>query len=119
MKLLLMVLISITLTGCSLFGGRTKAIEVVTEEQERLRLEIDLPAPLSLSSAEWMIVTPDNIESVWDKLATDRKHPVLFAITSEGYEQLSLTMAELRNYIATQRLIIIKYQEYYEPKDEQ
>jgi hypothetical protein len=28
-----------------------------------------------------------------------------------------LTMAELRNYIAQQKTIIIKYKDYYEPKE--
>jgi hypothetical protein len=37
-------------------------------------------------------------------------------MTDKGYEQLSLTMAEIRNYIAQQRAILIKYKEYYEPE---
>lgn len=67
-----------------------------------------------------MVVTPDNVEEVWKKLADGKDDLVLFAITDNGYEQLSLTMAEIRNYIASQRQIIIKYKEYYEPvtKDE-
>lgn len=118
MKLILIALVSIALTGCSIFG-RTKPIEVITVEQERERLALDLPPPLSLpSGAEWILITPDNAQSVWERLAQDNKHPVLFAITSEGYEKLSMTIAELRNYIATQRLIIIQYQEYYEPNVE-
>jgi predicted transcriptional regulator len=40
---------------------------------------------------------------------------VLFAITDDGYEKLSVTMAELRNYIAEQRSVVAKYREYYEP----
>jgi len=39
----------------------------------------------------------------------------LFGLTDDGYESLSVTMAELRNHIAAQRQIIIKYKEYYEP----
>ena len=121
MKIILLLLMSVMLTGCSVFGisfGRTKStpVEIVTQEVERTRLELELPAPLKLTSAEWILITPENAEDVWKKLQEDNKHPVLFAITSEGYEQLSLSMAEMRNYIATQRLIIVKYQEYYEPK---
>ncbi len=114
MKLLLIIMISITLTGCSLFGGRTKPIEIVTVEQERERLELDLPAPLRVPNAEWILITPENAEQVWDKLRSENKHTVLFALTSEGYEKLSMSMVDIRNYIATQRMIIIKYQEYYE-----
>jgi hypothetical protein len=116
MKTILIILAAIVLSGCSIFS-RTKPIEVITVEQERQRLGLDLPQPLSLSSSQWILVTPDNVENVWEQLSSDGKHPVLFAITSEGYEQLSMTMAEIRNYIATQRLIIIQYQNYYEPKE--
>ena len=116
MKIVLLFLISIILTGCSIFG-KTKPIEVVTQEIERTKLELELPPPLSLPSPEWILITPENAEDVWKKLQEGKKQPVLFAITSEGYEQLSLSMVEIRNYIATQRLIIVKYQDYYEPKN--
>jgi hypothetical protein len=39
---------------------------------------------------------------------------VLFGLTDDGYETLSLTMAELRNFIAQQRAVTTKYREYYE-----
>jgi len=40
---------------------------------------------------------------------------VVFAITADGYQQLAVTIAELRNLIATQRLMIKQYKDYYEP----
>jgi len=40
---------------------------------------------------------------------------VLFALTDDGYQQLSMSMGDIRNFISTQRTIIIKYKEYYEP----
>lgn len=103
------------LSGCALFS-RSQPIEVVTKEVERTRLDLKMPTPLSITSTDWILVTPENVDDVWKKLEEDGKHPVLFAITSEGYEQLSMSMAEIRNYIATQRLIIVRYKEYYEPK---
>jgi hypothetical protein len=39
---------------------------------------------------------------------------VVFGLTDDDYQQLALTIAELRNFIATQRNIIIKYKDYYE-----
>jgi hypothetical protein len=46
---------------------------------------------------------------------------VLFALTDDGYEELSIDIAQIRALIAQQRDIIIRYREYYEPKkkDEQ
>ena len=63
----------------------------------------------------WIVVTPENAEEVWKKLKDENADLVLFAITDDGYEQLALTMAEIRNYIAQQRAVLIKYKEYYEP----
>lgn len=120
MKFLFLVLVTISLTGCSVFGisfSRSKPIEIVTNEVERQRLDIAMPKPLEVTTSEWILITPENAESVWEKLKEDGKHPVLFAVTSEGYEKLSFGMVDIRNYIATQRLIIARYQEYYEPKE--
>lgn len=114
-RILVLTFLAIALTGCSIFG-RTKPVEVVTTEIERERLNLEVPEPIKLPFADWILITPENAEEVWKELQDDNKHLVLFAITSEGYEELSLTMAEIRNYIATQRLIIARYQEYYEPK---
>lgn len=115
MKAILIVVITIALTGCSIFG-RTKPVEIVTEEKERPKLQLDIPSPLKIHSTQWILITPENAEQVWNQLKSDGKHPVLFAVTSDGYEQLSMSMIDIRNYIATQRLIILQYQDYYEPQ---
>lgn len=52
------------------------------------------------------------------KLQADGKNVVLFALTDDGYQQLAITISDLRNFMNTQRTIIIKYKEYYEPAKE-
>jgi ABC-type nitrate/sulfonate/bicarbonate transport system substrate-binding protein len=84
---------------------------------ERTPLNLRPPEPLVSKEIEWIVVTPENAEETWKRLKEKNTDLVLFAITDEGYETLSLTMATLRNFIAQQRTIILKYQEYYEPKD--
>ncbi len=74
------------------------------------------PDPLQLKPVRWKLITPDNIDQVWKELESSGSEVVLFAITADGYEQLALDFADIRNHIATQRNIIIKYREYYEPK---
>ena len=116
-KILILALGTIFLSGCASFGSRSQPIEIITTESERTRLDLEMPAPLSIPSANWMVVTPDNVDEVWKQLEENRNSIVLFAITAEGYEKLSESMSNIRNYIATQRQIIIKYKEYYEPID--
>lgn len=108
------------ISGCAsfgnLFGGSdVKPITIKTQAVERTPLNLKEPAPFKGRELNWIIVTPENAEEVWKKLKESNTDVVLFAITDDGYEQLALTMAELRNVIAQQRAIIIKYKEYYEP----
>ena len=105
------------ISGCASFGwtSSVKPIEVQTKAVERTRLNIADPAPLKGRELNWVIITPENAEEVWKKLKESNTDLVLFAITDDGYEQLALSMAELRNFIAQQRAIIVKYKEYYEP----
>lgn len=91
-----------------------KPIEVVAKPVERTKLNISDPAPLKSRELKWIVVTPDNVDEVWKKLADGKTDLVLFALTDDGYEQLSISMSEIRNYISSQRQIIIKYKEYYE-----
>lgn len=121
--LLIAITLPLLISGCasfgSLFGGeKVKPIEVKTKAVERTRLNLKDPAPLKARELNWIVITPENAEEVWKKLKDENTDLVLFAVTDDGYEQLALTMAELRNLIAQQRTIILKYKEYYEPPQE-
>lgn len=92
-----------------------KPIEVKTVAVDKTPLAIADPDPLKSRQFEWYVVTPDNAEGVFKRLEEAGQDLVLFAITADGYQQLSLNIADLRNFVNTQRNIIIKYKEYYEP----
>jgi hypothetical protein len=114
----LLILLTVPLiSGCSVFswGERVKPIEIQTKAVERTPLNLPQPTPLKGRAVEWFVVTPENVDQVWERLREKKVDLVLFAITDDGYEELSISMAELRNFIAQQRSIIIKYKEYYEP----
>jgi hypothetical protein len=107
-----------SLSGCasfSLFGEKVKPIEVVSKPAEKTRLDIANPDPIKTKPIEWVVVTPENIDEVWKRLEAKNQNLVLFAVTDDGYQQLAVTIAELRNFLNTQRTIILKYKEYYEP----
>jgi len=91
-------------------------VEIQKRAVERTPLNLPDPAPPRARELEWIIVTPDNASAVWQRLRDANTDVVVFALTDDGYETLSLTIAELRNFIAQQRAIILKYREYYEPK---
>ena len=120
MKIVLMSSL-LLLSGCASFGWQSsvKPIEVQTKAVERTRLNLPDPAPLKARELSWVIITPENAEEVWKKLTERNTDLVLFGITDDGYEQLAVTMAEVRNLIAQQRTIILKYKEYYEPEKQE
>lgn len=113
------------LSGCAFpgFGLFSKAdvkpVEIVSKPIERTRLNIPDTKPLKGREFEWVIITPENSEEVWTKLKEKNVDLVLIGLTDIGYEELAMTMAEVRNLIAQQRTIIIKYKEYYEPAKEE
>ena len=115
------LLLATSLSGCGTFsfGGKVKPIEVITKAQEKTPLDIPMPDPLRLKPIEWTLVTPGNAEEVFTRLESQGENLVLFTLTDDGYQQLAITISELRNYINTQRTIILKYKEYYEPKKEE
>jgi hypothetical protein len=87
----------------------------VTKPAEKTPLSIENPQPLRLRPVDWIVVTPQNWEGVFRQMQAKDQNLVLFGLTSEGYQALSVTIAELRNLINTQRIIIQKYKDYYEP----
>lgn len=112
---------TLILSGCSVFGGLDREpIEVETLEAARTPLNLPNPAPLRLSSPEWFIVTPDNIDQVWEQIKSVKtRDVVIFGMTDDGYVELSNDLTAMRNLIAEQRQIILKYKEYYETPDEE
>jgi hypothetical protein len=86
---------------------------------EKTPLDIPLPDPLKIKPIEWTLVTPANSEEIFKKLADRGDDLVIIGLTDDGYQQLAITIAELRNLINLQRNIIIKYKEYYESKKDE
>ena len=117
---LLILPILALINGCSLIGlgllNKPDPIEIRTKAEERVKLNLADPPPLKTRDIKWVIITRENAEHVFKELESKGVDVVIFGLTDEGYEQLALTMAELRNYVSTQRSIIIKYKDYYEPK---
>jgi hypothetical protein len=106
----------ILLGGCSLFGDSVEPVIVETREVERVRLELIDPVPIKISRVEWFVITPENIDEVFEEFQNNKYDLVVFGLTDEGYENLSLNMAEIRKYIIEQKSIISAYKQYYEPK---
>ena len=113
MKILLVLIGLCFLQGCT---TAIKTIEVLNRPEPKTPLNLDMPETLSLAPIEWIIITPENAEEVWAKLAEDPKgEVVLFALNEKGYEELAKNYASIRTALAEHRNVIIAYRDYYEP----
>ena len=107
-------LATILLSSCV---AGVKTLETYTIEKKREPLALDMPAPLELQDVDWIIITKDNADEVFEKIKNEKNGDyALFALTDNGYEKLALNFADIRNKIAEQRQIILSYKDYYESK---
>ena len=105
-------LIAILLSSCT---AGVKTLQTYKIEKKREPLDLTMPAPLELQDVEWIIITKDNADEVFEKIKNEKNGDyALFAVTDTGYEKLSLNFADIRNKLAEQRQIILSYKEYYE-----
>ena len=105
-------LATILLSSCV---AGVKTLETYTIEKKREPLALDMPAPLELQDVDWIIITKDNADEVFEKIKNEKNGDyALFALTDNGYEKLALNFADIRNRIAEQRQIILSYKDYYE-----
>ena len=81
-------------------------------------IEVPRPAPivptvdqLRLRPVNWIIITPDNIEQSFAKIQSGEV--VLFAVTTQGYENIALNLSDIRAMIEQQKKIIAIYQKQY------
>lgn len=105
--LLLLSLVS----GCA--SNQVKPIVISAKPVEKPELVLPKADRIQTRDVKWIVITPDNYKEVFNQLAKEGKQVVLFAVTSDGYENLALNMSDIRAYIQQQQAIIIAYEGYY------
>lgn len=117
-RLLILTTLPLIISGCgilSFFKEDVKPVEIQTQAVARQPLNLPDPEHFrSPTNVRFIVITRETADSVFSDLITEDMDPVVYALTDQGYEELSLTIAELRNLIATQRSMIQRYREYYE-----
>jgi len=109
-RLIASVLGCLTLTSCSLFPAKT---EITVAPIEKPVLVVPQVDKISMRPVNWILITDDNYQEVFNKLQKDGKELVLFGLTDEGYERLSLNISDIRSLIQQQQAIIESYKRYY------
>jgi len=110
MNKLIIALLVLTMTGCSVFR---KPEEVVVTNTVIKAPNIPLqpsPRPVNMIDIKWYTVTTDNIDEFEKNFENDNGDLVFFAISVPHYQNLSLNLAEIRRYLEQQQAIIIYYE---------
>jgi hypothetical protein len=106
----------IIVTCCTtlLLAGCASKPKVVDKPVLYERPELVLPKvqPATQSKVEWVVITASNAEEKLNYLKTQH-NVTYFAVTAQGYQNLSMNVAELRRYIEQQNAVVAAYQAYY------
>ena len=126
-KLLIIPLLLIN--GCSsfsLFGDRAnqqpqvKPVEVVTVAKRAPIYHPPLPEPIESAAIEWRILSPDIMQVYLTAIEAGEEPRIAFyGLTSQGYENLSMTMGEITRYIEQILHIVSYYKELDEEEDKE
>lgn len=112
MKILIAILSILLLTGC---GGMDKVF-VKPEIVEKPPLLLADPEPIRQLPLEWHVITKQNLEKKLAEIEKENGTVVLFALTAEGYQALSMNAADARRYIRELNKYLEAMKKYYEPK---
>jgi PBP1b-binding outer membrane lipoprotein LpoB len=114
MKKLLLISI-LFLSGCSTYGNlfdkvpETKQVEILTVQEPAPIYHPPLPEVLSPAEIKWKVLNPETMRTyIQDYDKGDAPAVAYYSLTSQGYENLSNNIADIKRYIR-QSLTIIEY----------
>jgi len=107
-KIVKLIICSFLLCSCAL------GHKIITKPIERPSLKLEAPKPLSLKGVKFVVITKDNAELIFKQLEENGEQPVLIALTGQNYKALAVNLEDIKNYIKTQKKIILLYKDYYE-----
>tara|TARA_R100001530_G_scaffold59440_1_gene43084 strand:+ start:193 stop:522 length:330 start_codon:yes stop_codon:yes gene_type:complete len=109
-----------------LFGDRAnqqpqvKPVEVVSVAKRAPIYHPPLPEPIESAAIEWRILSPDVMQEYLIAIeAGEEPRAAYYGLTSQGYENLSMTMGEITRYIEQILHIVGYYKELDEEEEKE
>ncbi len=101
------LLVTFMLASCA----STKPVQIDTKPVQLTVIQPPPPAPVVLSDVTISVLTADNIDEFITAARKEQgtDNPVFVVVSVQGYENLSLNIAELKRYIIQQQEIIAYY----------
>jgi hypothetical protein len=111
-------LVALLLSSCISLDPLPRPIEISAKPIEKPKLELPKADQLFFRQVEWVLITPENYEEVFDRLSERGRPVVLFGLTDDGYENIATNLSALRMYIQQQQIIIAAYENYYKESNQ-
>ena len=108
---ILIVLMALTLTACSSIPN---VFNIESAPIEKPTLVLPTVDTFNQRDVEWIVVTPENVNNIFKDLEDSNTDVVLFALTDNGYSNLTLNFADIIKLLQQQKAIIAAYKQYYE-----
>lgn len=111
-KIIITLLVATLMSGCSWGVRNVKPIAVEHRTQPVEVLHPPLPDPLVWEEVKWKVLTVEQMREIVKKVDSGElteRDAVFFAVTPEGYESLSVNMAEIIRLIEGQKSVIMYY----------
>jgi len=93
-------------------------IEVSATPVQKPELVLPNADVLRMREVDWILITPENFEEKVAEIEETGRPVVFFALTDEGYENISINFSDVRAFIQQQRAIIAAYENYYKASEE-
>ena len=108
-------LILAILSGCS---SMPQKIEVSAKPVDKPELVLPNADVIRMKEVTWVLITPENFDEKVAEIEATGRPVVFFALTDEGYENISMNFSSIRAYIQQQQAIIAAYENYYKNANE-
>ena len=106
----IIAILTITLSACS---TTPPLVSYAPRTIDKPSLILPAVSTLNMKNVDYIVITPENAEEVFSELRKSGKPVVVFAVTEDGYQNLSLNMAQILEVLLQQNAVIAAYEDYY------
>ena len=103
----------LAVVSCSSPEAKEKLVKVDAVPIQRPSLYIPEVDTLNQRPVDWIVVTAANIDAILAEMVAKGQTPTLFALTDQGYKNITLNQTDQLKVILQQQAVINGYRKYY------
>ena len=109
--IMLLLSVALVLGACSNKPSVTP-IEVSYTPVDKPDLILPEVESITAREVDWIVITEDNFEKVVAELRDRGESISFFAVTADGYEAISINLANIKKLVKQQQSVIAAYERY-------